>query len=199
MTDTLNPKDFAEALICEVQPLTLDANNLSRGEYTRWTWAVKEWLAKEALKHDCRAIYSKRDEMSEFMLDVVWWQNERPGSALLACESEWGNTRDIKRDAARVAEDFDKLLSFKAPFKLMIFEAERDSPNERETIAELDRYLREYADHRDNEQYLVINLCNKPAAWLCRIADYLPNERPHLTSLAITVLTSLAITVPGLA
>ena len=186
MADTLNPKDFAEALIREVQPLTLDANNLSRGEYTRWTWAVKEWLAREAPKHDCKAIYSKRDEMSEFMLDVVWWQNKTPGSALLGCESEWGNTRDTKRNAARVAEDFDKLLSFKAPFKLMIFEAEPDSPNERATIAELDRYLSEYDDHRKTEQYLVVNLCNKPAAWLCRIADYLLNERPHLTPLALS-------------
>ena len=122
------------------------------------------------------------------MLDVVWWQNKTPGSALLGCESEWGNTRFHEATMLlRVAEDFDKLLSFKAPFKLMIFEAEPDSPNERDTLAELDRYLREYGDHRESEQYLVINLCDKPAAWLCRIADYLPNERPYLTPLTITV------------
>ncbi len=187
MTKTLDPKDFAEALIREVQSLTLDANNLAHGEYSRWTWAVKEWLAREALKHDCKALYSKREEMTEFMLDLVWWQNGIPGSALLGCESEWGNTRDIRRNSARVAEDFDKLLSFKAPFKLMIFEAEPDSSNQRETIAELDRYLSEYGDHRETEQYLVINLCNKPTAWLCRIADYLSNERPHLTPLVLSI------------
>ena len=186
MTNTPNPKDFAESLIREVQPLTLDANNLSRGEYTRWTWAVKEWLAREAPKYGCQALYSKRDDMSEFMLDVVWWQNDKPGSALLGCESEWGNSRDTKRNSARVAEDFDKLLSFKAPFKLMIFEAEPDSPDERATIAELDRYLSEYGDHRGTEQYLVVNLCNKPGAWLCRIADFVSNERPHFTPLALS-------------
>ena len=100
---------------------------------------------------------------------------------------EWGNTRDVRRNEGRVAENFDKLLSFKDPFKLMIFEAEPDSPNECETIAELDRYLREYGDHREAEQYLVVNLCSKPAAWLCRIADHLPNERPHLTTLTLSL------------
>ena len=183
MTATLNPKDFAEALIREVQPLTLDANNLSRGEYTRWTWAVKEWLAKEAPKHDCKAIYSKRDEMSEFMLDVVWWQNTTPGSALLGCESEWGNTRSPKHNALRIAEDFDKLLSFKAPFKLMIFEAEHASDQEQEILELLNKYLQQYSDHRKDEQYLVLNLNKHPAAWTCGFSQDGPN--PSVTLQAI--------------
>ena len=139
------------------------------GEYTRWTYAVKRWLAQSAKENDCYAIFTESGKSNEFMLDLVWWKQGRPSSALLACESEWGNSRHPEGNPARVAEDFDKLLSFKAPFKLMIFEADADSALEGDTIQSLNRYLVDYADHRIGEQYLVVNFCKEPKAWLCPI------------------------------
>ena len=115
--------------------------------------------------------------MSEFMLDLVWWKDGPGGYAELACESEFGNLRDPKRNAGRVAEDFDKLLSFKAPFKLMIFDsygARRDgsNPNREDVLTVLNRYLREYGDHRIGEQYVLVDMCSgKAAAWLCPITQ----------------------------
>jgi len=102
------------------------------------------------------------------MLDFVWWGR---GKAVLACECEWGNTRDADRNALRVAEDFDKLLSFKSPFKLMIFDSYSQPDTRDQVIKLLERYLREFTDHRKSEQYLVIDMCKKPAAWLCEITQ----------------------------
>ncbi len=182
----LDPLTFANAFLAGIEAIASTELALAiPGEYTRYTFAVKHCLAQFAIENDCRAIYTFSG-MAEFMLDLVWWQNKTPSKALLACESEWGNTRDVKHNAARVAEDFDKLLSFKAPFKLMIFEADPNSVNESETIDELNRYLAEYADHRKGEQYLVINLQKHPAAWLCQIAADGPNAQLSLAPLTLT-------------
>ena len=160
----IDPLTFARTFLAGVDAIVSTEPALAiSGEYTRYTFAVKHCLAQLATENSCRAIFTSGG-MAEFMLDLVWWQNEIPGSALLAC---------------------DKLLSFKAPFKLMIFEAQPNSPNESETIKELNRYLAEYADHRKGEQYLVINLQQRPAAWLCQITSDSPNVRAALIPLPL--------------
>lgn len=141
-----------------------------RGEFTHWTSAVKQFLDRKAQEHGLRAIYTDRQGMSEFLLDLVWWQDGAGGSAVLACEMEWGNTRDRRRNPGRVAEDFDKLLSFKAPFKLMLFDSYGKAEMQSEVIRELDRYLREFGDHRLGEQYLVIDMSRLKTVWTCHIA-----------------------------
>ncbi len=164
---------FVRSFIPGVEKRADELKSIS-GEYTRWTRAIKLWLGETSAVYGCRPIYSDGSAMREFMLDLVWW-NGLGGRAELACESEFGNLRDPKGNAGRVAEDFDKLLNFKAPFKLMIFDsygARKDgsNPNRDAVLTELNRYLREYGDHRIGEQYVLVDMCSgKSAAWLCLI------------------------------
>jgi hypothetical protein len=90
--------------------MPIDAVLFAR-KYTRWTYAVKRWLAQSAEEKDCYAIFTESGKSNEFVLDLVWWKQGRPSNALLACDSEWGNSRHPEGNPARVAEDFDKLLS----------------------------------------------------------------------------------------
>jgi hypothetical protein len=59
-----------------------------------------------------------------FLLDFVIWRRDMNGreGAWLASESEW----ELKDDA--VIKDFEKLLSFKAPLKLMIHDVKKHRP-----------------------------------------------------------------------
>ncbi len=180
---TIDPASFAKRFISGVTATAQDnAYPQTRGEFTRWTAAVKEWLATEAVKYDSFAIYSGPDQR-EFLLDLVWWSNGKPSSATLACESEWGNTRYPDHNVVLVAEDFDKLLSFKASFKLMIFDSYSKLDTREATIQELNRYLADYNDHRDNEQYLVIDMSQEPAAWQCK-----PSVGANLSAISLTSL-----------
>ena len=179
----IDPTSFAKQFISGVIAITEDeAHPQSRGEFTRWTAAVKEWLAVEAAKYNSSAIYTGPGQR-EFLLDVVWWSKGKPSSATLACESEWGNTRYAHQNAALVSEDFDKLLSFKAPFKLMIFDSYSQPDTRQAVIQELDRYLADYNDHRENEQYLIIDMSQKPAAWQCK-----PYANPQLSEINLPSL-----------
>jgi hypothetical protein len=163
-------EEFAKSLRAEVE-LLVKSNKFpdTRGEFTLWTQAVKYWLACEANKLDLYPIYTDGKGTNEFMLDLVWWKEGRGGSAILACEIEWGNSRDIRRNPARVAEDFDKLLSFKASLKLMIFDSYNNSQTQSAVLAELNRYFREYGDHRAGEQYLVMDMSPLKNDWYCSI------------------------------
>jgi hypothetical protein len=73
----------------------------------------------------------------------------------MGAESEWGNpwSSNVKDRADQVAQDFEKLLCFKAPLKLLFFSAE-DQPMRDVTHAEITRYLRQYGHHVKGEQYL---------------------------------------------
>jgi hypothetical protein len=57
----------------------------------------------------------------EFLLDFSWGEKKFPQRILLAGESEWGSDRFGEKHWYRVEEDFEKLLSVKAPFKVLIF------------------------------------------------------------------------------
>jgi hypothetical protein len=184
-TYDLDPRLLAARLLQEVEASVEDGLiPKRRGEYTQWTLAVKIWLAEEARKLGLRML-SNHDGDSEFMLDAVWWKNAPGERAILACECEWGNLRDVESNHLRVAEDFDKLLSFKAPLKLMIFDSYNDERLQGRVISELDRYLQGFGDHRAGEIYLAVDLSRQRKAWRCDIeAD---GEHPDLHFLAIAV------------
>ena len=93
-------------------------------------------------------------------------------------------TCNVKSNPQTVVEDFEKLLSFKSPFKLMLFDS-YDDPNLRvQVMAELTRYLQAYGDHRTDEQYVVIDLWKASGAWLSKIAA--DGHLPHQTFDPIT-------------
>jgi hypothetical protein len=182
----LSPLDLTRSLLGEIEAHA-NAEHLqnARGEFTRWTFALKDWLTLKGKQFDLASIYTDRQGTSEFMLDFVWWKEGPGGGAVLACEMEWGNTRDPGRNPGRVAEDFAKLLSFKAPLKLMIFSSYDKSKVQIDTITEMNRYLSEFDDHRIGEQYVVLDISRTQAAWICEISQDGYASSTHLIPLEI--------------
>lgn len=161
--------EFASLLLAEVKRLDEAYKHApAADEATQWTAAMKDWLCRIGLQHGMRAIYTAPG-MGEFLLDFVWWHDGPPQSAVLACEMEWGNTRDSKGNTAKVVEDFDKLLSFKAPFKLMLVDSYEDEQEQLNVTSAIEGYLRRFGDHRTGEQYLVVDVSPLRNAWLCNI------------------------------
>jgi len=83
---------------------------------------------------------------------------------------EWGNTRDPKHNVGRVAEDFDKLLSFKSEVKLMLFDSYGNIETRTNVVSELNSYLQERGDHIEGDFYLLIDVSgNNNSVWKCSI------------------------------
>jgi hypothetical protein len=130
---------------------------------TAWTTAIKHALAVMAAKHELRPFYSNRKEgISEFLLDVVWWEQDSTSRrAVLGVECEWGNPWDRSAEgrAEAIVEDFEKLLQFKAPLKLMIFSANNVAM--RTAIHDkLLEYLRSFAQHASGECYVFMEFAS---------------------------------------
>jgi hypothetical protein len=61
----------------------------------------------------------------EFLVDFTWSERELGQRILLAGESEWATDRYGKETRwSLVEEDFEKLLSVKAPFKVLVFSSD---------------------------------------------------------------------------
>lgn len=130
--------------------------NLSEKGNTVWTLAVKEVLTSLAEKHKGQTFCSSQEpKKSEFLLDVVWWEDSECGSrAVLGCESEWGNPRNLKSRPSDIAYDFEKLLSFKSPVKLLVFEA---ADSDRKKIHdEIRKHGSNFTQHVTGEYYLFV-------------------------------------------
>jgi hypothetical protein len=157
----INPKQ----LVSELDRLVSEATKSIdlRKENTAWTASIKKALAAMAKKSELQPFYSdSAEEISEFLLDVVWWE-EKGGSrrAALGVECEWGDPRShsIEHRANQVIEDFEKLLQFKAPLKLMIFSAD-NAEMRRATHKKLLEYLRSFAQHVSGECYVFVEFAS---------------------------------------
>jgi hypothetical protein len=163
---------FASRLVRGVRAsIDSGAVQRTRGEFTQWTLAVKLWLAAEAEALGFRAL-SNHAGGREFLLDMVWWKREGGEGAVLACESEFGNSRYPQMTPMLVGEDFDKLLSFKSPLKIMIFDSYTNGAQlQSQVLCELNGYLQGFGDHRKGEVYITIDLCKESKAWSCSVAS----------------------------
>lgn len=85
----------------------------------------------------------------EWMCDVVWLPQPPAVSAVLAAESEWGSVGDV-------LDDFQKLLSFKAPLKALLYSFRSGSRQLQEVREKIAEYLRAYPYHIAGEEYLFI-------------------------------------------
>jgi hypothetical protein len=148
---------------------------MPRREDTAWTLAVKATLEEIGSKKGYESLYSNREKGNhEFLLDLVWW-DRRDGfdAAALACECELGNKRDELHNPLRVEEDFDKLLSFKAPLKLMIFDSYGTKAGSQNTVDQiitaLNGYLQRYRIHIAGETYLLWDCSDESKFWKCDI------------------------------
>jgi hypothetical protein len=101
----------------------------------------------------------------EWLLDVVWWQ---PGAGtMMAANWEWGNAGDIMHS-------FEKLMSVKAPLKLMVF-GTRQAGAERPDILlrtdsdailqALGAALIDFSQHLEGETYLLLEYMEDTSAF----------------------------------
>ncbi len=91
------------------------------------------------------------------MLDFVWLHRDSAGSHVrtaLGAEVEWGSNYSSEHCLKELSFDFRKLLCFKAPLKVFIF----DCPGRMsETVNEmLHRCLERFTQHVQGECYVLI-------------------------------------------
>jgi len=176
-------EEFADHLQQEVPSRTAKLIAEGVSEVKAWTKPMKTVLAELGKTHaGFRSIYTDRSEnMRKFMLDFIWWSDN---GAMLACECEWGNSWNPKSNPQAVADDFDKLLSFKAPMKLMIFDSYADATLQSECLSLLDKYLAQYPSHIEGEQYLLIDFCKEFRAWTVTVKKHGLDPSLAFTTLA---------------
>lgn len=152
----ISPNELVERLNCRATEIAEERD--PQHNNTAWTYAIKHALAEMARERGFKQLFSHSEEkLSEFMLDAVWFSDKSGNAAVLGVESEWGNprVRDCQQRANCVAEDFEKLLQFKAPMKLMIFQA--DNVEMRKAIHKiLLDYLQAFRQHVAGEIYVFI-------------------------------------------
>jgi hypothetical protein len=88
-----------------------------------------------------------------FLLDFVVWRRDFAGEkegARIACESEWNISH------ASVIEDFHKLMSFKAPYKLMIYDGNGGDEKRTQLHQEFKKALSGFLWHVDDEIYIFL-------------------------------------------
>jgi hypothetical protein len=120
--EPVDARPIIDELCSRVPPLAheLLAEN-PKEPTTCCTKALKSVLDALGTQYGYRSLYTKRSAgMREFLLDFVWW-DDKAGCGALGCESEFGNRWYPQGNALLIGEDFDKLLSFKAPTKLIVF------------------------------------------------------------------------------
>jgi hypothetical protein len=155
-----------------------------KSEQTAWTDALKLILKEDGDALGCRShcrfsrLFPQRlrlllkgdDCSSEFLLDFVWWKKFGTSEgALLACESEFGNLRARSRDVVEIDTDFWKLLVFKAPVKMMVFDVISGGDREREILSKLTASMRSYIAHVEGELYLFVDTSPASKVWSVRI------------------------------
>ena len=91
------------------------------------------------------------------MLDFVWWELDETGAeqrAIMGVECEWTSAAPRSVAPERAAEDFRKLLSFKSPLKLFVFDSTVKSSNAvRERLCDC---IRRFPQHVKGECYLFV-------------------------------------------
>lgn len=187
----IDPSSLLTQLVAGVNKRLKSQQGL--GENKTWTLHVKETLKligeTPPLNFDC--IYTDREKgIQEFLLDLVWWDRAAGEGAALAVECEWfyGKFPSEEAYAQRVVEDFEKLLVFKSPLKLMIFASVSGYPTMRTSVlTKIKQYLRQYKHHLAGEVYLFLDFSEWPTtcAWIARIDQPGLNIELDLTPLEI--------------
>jgi hypothetical protein len=90
-----------------------------------WTRSIRRRL-NAMCPNDCYMCPPDPDSSKgEYLVDFVWGEKNLGQRVLLAGESEWATDRYGKETRwSLVEEDFEKLLSVKAPFKVLVFSSD---------------------------------------------------------------------------
>jgi hypothetical protein len=142
-------------------PMSVDEKN------KEWTKSVRRRL-KVICTNECYMCPPDPDRSKgEFLVDFSWAEINFPRRILLAGESEWGTNKFGEKRWDRVEEDFEKLLSVKSPFKVLIFSSNkniRDSESARDrdfsigfAMKKIKSSLEGYGHHIAGEVYIFID------------------------------------------
>ncbi|MGA2654156.1 MAG: hypothetical protein ABSF28_26845 [Terracidiphilus sp.] len=113
-------RGFVAAFVANVAPQrSLDHSN------KEWTRSIRRRL-KAMCPNGCYMCPpDPNSSKGEFLVDFVWGENSLGQRILLAGESEWATDRYGKQTRwSLVEEDFEKLLSVKASFKVLVFSSD---------------------------------------------------------------------------
>jgi hypothetical protein len=116
-----------------------------QGKEADWTRILKTILRRMGQERGYKVNPDPDWEPPQFLLDLIWWKNESDMDIVLGVESEWGGNN-------AVCYDFGKLLTVKAPLKLLIFE--RQTRDTTKIIEE--RYMQKFTHHVEGEHYLLL-------------------------------------------
>lgn len=130
------PIAIANEIIREVRLLVKDGR-------PGWTARLKEVLRKRGIKNGYNVYPDPEKKDGAWLLDLIWMHRDT-GAIHLAVESELGKEREV-------LDDFQKLLSVKAPLKVMIYYL-FDKP----FLTEFERYIEAFDQHVPGENYLLI-------------------------------------------
>jgi hypothetical protein len=124
-----------------------DAVQISLHEYTR----RKDWDAEILPPVNERA--KEQNRRDSFLLDFVIWRRDFAGKkegAWLVCESEW----DLSVNS--IVKDFQKLPSIRAPYKLMIYDAEADRKSGDVCRSKFEKILSDFQWNIEDERYIFL-------------------------------------------
>jgi len=123
-----------------------------------WTKAVKQTLADLVSKYAGTAVFTgQTNGESEFLLDFGWWDETGTTGrrAIMGAEIEWTSYHKAQDRVREATYDFKKLLSFKAPLKLFVFDAYY--PGDHDSLHDGIRdCLQTFSQHVRGECYLLV-------------------------------------------
>jgi hypothetical protein len=141
----IDATELVRELIARVRPQV--TRQSTDGE---WTRAVKQSL--RLLGNERGKVVAPDDEQAEFMLDLIWWRDKDSNDIDLAVECDWGNQKAVEYD-------FGKLLSIKAPLKLMVYGT---STNEKQDVLIREgiekHYMEKFSQHVAGEHYVLVEV-----------------------------------------
>jgi len=141
-------------------------------QHEQLTTALRTGLKRLAEE---RALQLQTGPFGQFLVDHVW-RKDNSGIFLVA-ESEW------RRDDYHIQQDFEKLLFFKAPTKLFVYQS---NPERRacEAARIATACLAGYEQHLEGEEYILIEIAPREArCFLCKVPADGPMETPKFTEI----------------
>ena len=126
--------------------LRIRATSVGHRDPQNWLYVNREFVCLPARNPDRAA--PKR----EWLYDVscLQWDGEFVNKVLMAAESEWGGS------AAKVLEDFHKLLVSRAAVRVMVYDYYKgDGVTPKITLQQLAQHVHQYWDTREGDTYLL--------------------------------------------
>ncbi len=152
----IEPKELLRILAEKITDIAVKQVGGNVDDYKPWTQLIFKLLEELATERGGIPVFTCAGQ-SEFMLDFVWLHRDDYVSHIktaMGVEIEWASKFKSDVCLEELALDFRKLLCFKAPPKLFIF----DCPEQASKAANemLERYLKTFTQHAKGECYVLV-------------------------------------------